>query len=158
MPAKEISAMDEELMDVLECFRRHRFTVAMFLEVCIACDPHFAKISRGIFFKDHGMARVFQAMLDNSNYTSRKRQPTARNRILPPLLQCDHHPDWLGSSLGVGREGKGDWKTRSEIMMCNTRSDRTIALLLYFKGGIAAYYITRGVDVARVSTSYDTMF
>jgi hypothetical protein len=82
MPAKEIPAMDEKLMDVLECFRRHCFTVVTFFEAYIACDAHFAKISRGIFIKDHGMARVFQAMLDNSDYALSKRQTTAHYKQL----------------------------------------------------------------------------
>ena len=74
--------MDEKLRDVLECLRRHRLTVCTFLEAYFACDTHFAKISRAIFFKHHGMARVFQALLDNSDYALSKRQTTARNKQL----------------------------------------------------------------------------
>ena len=74
--------MDEKLIDILECLRRHRLTVCTFLEAYFTCDAHFAKVSRGIFFKDHGMARVFQAMLDNSDYALSKRQTTSRNNQL----------------------------------------------------------------------------
>jgi hypothetical protein len=74
--------MDEKLSDILECMRRHRLTVCTFLEAFFACDAHFAKISRGIFFKDRGMARVFQAMLDSSDYALNKRQTTVRNQQL----------------------------------------------------------------------------
>jgi len=54
----------------------------MFLEAYFACDTHFAKISQAIVFKDHGMARVFRALLDNSDYALSKRQTTARNKQL----------------------------------------------------------------------------
>jgi hypothetical protein len=74
--------MDEKLIDVLECLRRHRLTVCTFLEAYFASDIHFAKISRGIFFKDHGMARIFKAMLDNSDYALGKRQTAVRNKQL----------------------------------------------------------------------------
>jgi hypothetical protein len=74
--------MDEKLIDVLECLRRHRLTVCTFLEAYFASDARFAQISQGIFFKDHGMARIFKAMLDNSDYALSKRQTAARNKRL----------------------------------------------------------------------------
>ena len=74
--------MDEKLIDVLECLRRHRLTVCTSLEAYFASDARFAKISQGIFFKDHGMARIFKAMLDNSDYALSKRQTAARNKQL----------------------------------------------------------------------------
>jgi len=54
----------------------------MFLEAYFACDTYFAKISQAIFFKNRGMARVFQALLDNSDYALSKRQTTARYKQL----------------------------------------------------------------------------
>jgi len=74
--------MDAKLIDILECLRRHCLTVCTFLEAYFASDAHFAKISQGVFFKDHGMARIFKAMLDNSDYALSKQQTAVRNKQL----------------------------------------------------------------------------
>jgi len=56
--------------------------VCTFLEAYFASDTHFAKISRGIFFKDQRMVRIFKAILDNSDYALSKWQMAVRNKQL----------------------------------------------------------------------------
>jgi hypothetical protein len=75
--------MDEKIGEVLECLCRIHLTIGtQFLLAFFASDLRTATTTRGIFYKDRGITRLFQAMLENSEYARWKRQTTARNRQL----------------------------------------------------------------------------
>jgi hypothetical protein len=71
-----------KIQDVLNCLRRNRMTLLSFLEAFFASPKHSATAARGRFFKDGGMRRAFQAMLENSDYALGKRQTAKRTKQL----------------------------------------------------------------------------
>jgi len=74
--------MDDRVKEVLDCMRHNRLSVCTFLEAFFAGESNSIKISCGMFYKDGRMSRVFQAMLENSQYALRYRQTAQRNQQL----------------------------------------------------------------------------
>ena len=74
--------MDDRVKEILDCMQHNQLSICTFLEAFFAGESNSIKISRGMFYKDGGMSRVFQAMLENSQYTLRYRQTAQRNQQL----------------------------------------------------------------------------
>jgi len=66
--------MNNRVKEVLDCMRHNRLSVCTFLEAFFAGESNSIKISCGMFYKDGEMSRVFQAILENSQYALRYRQ------------------------------------------------------------------------------------